>query len=65
MTSRSMKVVTVGPSGAARVYKSTRAASRSLSGTGSDGKRSTISRRVHGGGGYLGRVWVQGLPDSN
>lgn len=52
-------ILTVGPNGGAKVYSSVRAASRALSGTGTDSLRSTILRRVDVGGGFVGNVWVQ------
>jgi len=53
------RVLTVGPNGSAAVYSSIRAASRALSGNGSDSLRRTISRRIDLGGGYIGNNWVQ------
>lgn len=53
------KVLVVGPNGAAAVYSSIRAASRVLSGDGSDARRRTITRRLDDGGGYVGNTWVQ------
>lgn len=53
-------VLTVGPTGAATRYSSLRAASRVLSGDGTDAARRTIARRVAAGGGFVGDVWVQG-----
>jgi len=55
----SYSILTVGPSRSARRYASLRAASRALSGNGTDGARRTITRRVDQGGGYYGGVWVQ------
>ena len=55
----SSKVLTIGPNGGARVYSSIRAASRALSGTGTDNMRSTIARRCEAGGGKVGEVYVQ------
>lgn len=55
----SIKVLALMPSGRAVAFSSLRAASRSLSGTGSDGLRNTITDRVLTGGGYVGNVWVQ------
>ena len=53
------RVLAVGPTGAATVYSSIRAASRALSGTGSDNLRTTICSRLNDGGGYVGSNWVQ------
>lgn len=53
------RVLTIGPNGGVKVYSSLRATSRALSGTGSDSLRSTITRRLDNGGGYVGDVWVQ------
>jgi len=53
-----VQVLTIGPNKGVRVYNSIRAASRALSGTGSDEMRSTISRRINEGGGYIGNVYV-------
>lgn len=55
----SYSVLTITPTRQARVYKSLRAASRALSGTGTDSVRSTITRRCDQGGGYIGKNWVQ------
>lgn len=52
-------VLTIGPNGGAKVYTSARAASRALSGTGSEGMRGAIGRRLVEGGGFVGGVWVQ------
>lgn len=49
------------PSGKTRVYSSYRAASRELSGDGSDRRRSEIVRKaISHDGGWVGSVWVQG-----
>ena len=53
------KVLVVGPNGSAAVYNSIRAASRVLSGTGSDSLRRTITRRLDIGGGFVGDAYVQ------
>jgi hypothetical protein len=55
-----MSVLTIGPSGKARIYSSLRAASRVLSGDGSDRRRSLIAERIENGGGRVASVWVQG-----
>lgn len=55
----SISILTVGPSGSATRYTSLRAVSRVLSGDGSDSVRSTVTRRVDQGGGFVGGVWVQ------
>lgn len=54
-----MHVLTVGPNNGVKVYSSLRAASRALSGDGSDSLRRTITRRMDVGGGYVGDVWVE------
>ncbi len=54
-----MKILAIGPSGRAKVYSSYRAASRELSGDGSDRRRSSIIDKVETGGGFVSRVWVQ------
>ena len=54
-----ISVLTIGPNKGTKVYSSTRAASRALSGTGSDSLRRTIGRRLDNGGGFVGSVWVQ------
>ena len=54
------QVLTIGPNGGAHRYSSARAASRALSGNGSDSLRNTIIRRVDSAGGYVGNVWVEG-----
>jgi len=51
-------VLTVGPNNGVRLYTSIRTAARALSGNGTARARSTISRRVAVGGGYVGSVWV-------
>lgn len=53
------RILSVGPNGSATVYNSIRAASRALSGNGSDSLRRTISRRLDTGGGFVGNNWVQ------
>lgn len=53
------KVLTIGPNGGQRVYSSTAATSRVLSGWGEDDKRTTVARRCNEGGGKVGNVWVQ------
>lgn len=52
-------VLTIGPNNGVKVYGSLRAASRALSGNGSDALRRTIARRLDDGGGYVGNVWVE------
>ena len=61
---QTVSILTVGPTGVATRYNSLRAASRVLSGNGSDNSRRTIARRIASGGGYVGKVWVQesGIP---
>lgn len=54
-----LTVLTIGPNGGAKAYTSARAASRALSGTGSDNMKDTIIRRLDDGGGFIGDVWVQ------
>lgn len=54
-----LSVLTIGPNGGAKVYSSARAASRALSGFGTDSLRNTIVRRIDDGGGFVGGVWVQ------
>jgi hypothetical protein len=51
-------VLTIGPNGGAQRYKSMRAASRALSGNGTDGLKSTISRLCAGNGGYVNNTFV-------
>lgn len=51
-------LLTVGPNGKAQRYSSIRAASRALSGDGTDSLRNTIARRAEEGG-FVGDVWVQ------
>lgn len=46
-------------SGATRTFKSQIAVARALSGNGTTGLKSTISRRVLAGGGYVGNIYVQ------
>jgi len=58
MATIEQRVLTIGPNNGVRVYKSIRATSRALSGTGSDDMRSTISRRLSEGGGYIGDVFI-------
>jgi hypothetical protein len=55
----SVSILAVGPNGGTARYGSLRKASRVLSGNGSDSVRSTITRRVDQGGGFIGDVWVQ------
>ena len=52
-------VMTIGPNRGAKAYSSARAASRALSGTGSDSLKNTIIRRCDDGGGFIGDTWVQ------
>lgn len=52
-------IIAVGPSGSRRTFSSVRAASRALSGTGSDGLKSSISRKARSGGGYVGNTFVK------
>lgn len=55
-----VKILAIMPSGRAQVYKSLRAASRQLSGDGSDRRRSYISSKsITPTGGYVGNVYVQ------
>lgn len=54
-----MNVLTIGPNKGLKVYGSLRAASRALSGNGTDNLRRTITRRIDNGGGYVGNVWVE------
>lgn len=51
-------VIAISASGRASVYSSIRAASRVLSGNGTDSLKDTIARRVSTGGGYVGNVYV-------
>lgn len=53
------RVLAINPSRTVTVYDSATSASRSLSGTGTDSRRHTITRRCEEGGGYVGGVWVQ------
>lgn len=53
-------ILTISPNGNAKVYSSVRAASRVLTGFGSESLKDTINRRVNNGGGYVKNVWVQG-----
>lgn len=55
----STKILAIGPNGGFTTYASAAALSRALSGNGTDARRSTISRRVNAGGGYVGNVFVQ------
>lgn len=55
----SHSVLAITPTRQVRVFKSLRAASRALSGNGTDAVRSTITRRCDLGGGYIGNNWVQ------
>lgn len=53
------RVLAIGPNQGLRVYQSATALSRALSGNGTDTRRSTISRRLAQGGGFVGNVFVQ------
>ena len=53
------RILAIGPNGGFTTYSSTAALSRALSGNGSDSVRSTISRRLATGGGFVGNVFVQ------
>jgi len=55
---QTIPVLTVGLNGNARVYSSIRAASRVLSGDGTERNRTAIASRIAIGGGYFGGVWV-------
>ena len=56
----STRILAIGPNGGFTTYASTRTLSRALSGTGNgDTLRSTISRRLANGGGFVGNVFVQ------
>lgn len=55
----SKPVLVTYQSGSTRTFKSQDAVSRSLTGTGSVSLRSTVSRRVAQGGGYIGSVYIQ------
>lgn len=52
-----MSILAIGPSRKAKRYTSARAASRELSGDGSDRRRSFIVETAQRGG-YVGNVWV-------
>jgi len=52
-------ILATGPSGTSRTFSSVRAAARSLSGTGTDGLKSTISRKARAGGGYIGNTYIK------
>lgn len=52
-------ILTIGPNNGLKIYKSVRAASRALSGNGSDSLKSTIHNRIVNGGGYVGNTWIQ------
>jgi len=52
-------ILAVGPSGTKRIFSSVRATSRALSGTGTDGLKSRISRVARAGGGYVGRTYIK------
>lgn len=52
-------VYTRGPSKTPRVYSSLSAASRVLSGDGTDRRRSLIAERIQNGGGYIASVYVR------
>ena len=57
---RNKQILTINTTtGKAHLYSSLRKASRALSGVGTDGKRSTITRRCNAGGGNVGDVYVQ------
>lgn len=53
------RILAINPSRKVTVFNSARSASRSLSGTGGDSRRGSITRRCDEGGGYVGGVWVQ------
>lgn len=55
-----MRVLAITPNRGVRVYRSAATAARQLSGDGSNRVERTIYRRINEGGGYVGRVWVQG-----
>ncbi len=56
----STAILTIGPNGGAHRYTSATAASRALSGNGTDSLRKTILRRASDdNGGYVGKVWVE------
>lgn len=59
-----LPVLAIGPSRSARVFTSLRAASRALSGDGSDRLRGTITNRINDGGGIVGRTYVTEAPYS-
>ena len=59
VTNKSVKVLTISSRGTPVAYTSLSAASRVLSGNGSDTLRRTITRRAEQGGGYIGDTWVQ------
>jgi hypothetical protein len=52
-------VLTITQGRKAVVYKSLRAASRALSGNGTDARRNAITNRCEQGGGFIGNNWVQ------
>lgn len=58
---KKQQVLVMGPNFGTQVYSSLRATSRALSGKGSDGRRSTITRRIQEGGGHVGEVFVQAI----
>lgn len=62
---RNVSIITVGPNSGRRTFSSIRAASRALSGTGSDSLKSAISRTTRNGGGYIGNVYVARAKTSN
>ena len=51
-------VIAISATGRATVYNSIRAASRVLTGNGTDSLRSSIARHVSNGGGFVGNVFV-------
>lgn len=59
--SKSVSIIAFLPSGKSKVYSSYRAASRELSGDGTDRRRSSIvNKAIKRDGGSVGSVWVQG-----
>lgn len=52
-------ILAIGPNNGLKTYTSVRAASRALSGNGSESLKSTIHNRIANGGGYVGNTWVQ------
>lgn len=55
------QVITVGPNDGTRIYHSLRAASRVLSGNGSDSVRHLIAQKCREGGGFVKDTWVKYL----